>query len=64
MIDNVKVIRDRLKIAQDRQKSYADNLRRFGISGGGSGIYEDITLERGVAIRKEREVKSPLYGTL
>ena len=26
--DNVMVIRDRLKIAQDRQKSYADNRRR------------------------------------
>ena len=26
--NNVKVIRDRLKIAQDRQKSYADNRRR------------------------------------
>ena len=49
--DNVKVIKDRLK-------------ERFGISGGGSGIYEDITLERGVTIRKEREVKSRLYGTL
>ena len=28
MIDNVKVIRDRLKIAQDRQKSYANNRMR------------------------------------
>ena len=27
-IDNVKVIRDKLKIAQDRQKSYADNRMR------------------------------------
>ena len=27
-IDNVKVFRDRLKIAQDRHKSYADNQRR------------------------------------
>ena len=26
--DKVKVIRERLKIAQDRQKSYADNRRR------------------------------------
>ena len=26
--DKVKVIRDRLKIAQNRQKSYADNRRR------------------------------------
>ena len=26
--DNVKVIRGRLKIAQDRQKSYVDNRRR------------------------------------
>ena len=34
---------------------------RFGISSGGSGISKDITLERGVAIRKDREVKSPLY---
>ena len=28
MIDNVKVIRDRLKIAKYRQKSYVDNRRR------------------------------------
>ena len=28
MTNNVKVIRDRLKIAQDGQKSYADNRRR------------------------------------
>ena len=34
-----------------------------GILGGESGISEDITLKRGVTIRKEREVKSPLYGT-
>ena len=26
--DKIKAIRDRLKIAQDRQKSYADNRRR------------------------------------
>ena len=26
--DKIKVIRDRLKISQDRQKSYADNRRR------------------------------------
>ena len=26
--DKIKVIRDRLKIAQDRQKSYENNLRR------------------------------------
>ena len=26
--DKIKVIRDRMKIAQDRQKSYANNHRR------------------------------------
>ena len=26
--DKIKVIRNRLKISQDRQKSYADNRRR------------------------------------
>ena len=64
MIDNVKVIRDRLKIAQDRQESYADNRMRDLEFQVGIRYFRGITLERGVAIQKEREVKSPLYGTL
>ena len=60
--DNVKVIKDRLKIAQDRHKSYDDNRRRDLEFQVGDQVF--MRISRGVAIRKEREVKSPLYGTL
>ena len=45
--EKVKVVRDNLKIARDRQKSYANNRRRglqFEI--GDQVFFEDFTLER------------------
>ena len=63
--NNVKVIRDRLKIAQDRQKRYADNRMRDLEFQVGDQVFLRISPWKGVLqFQKEREVKSPLYGTL
>ena len=42
--EKVKVVRDNLKIARDRQKSYVDNR-----------LFEDFTLERRVEIWEKRQ---------
>ena len=43
-IEKIKVIQDRLNIAQDQQKSYADvNKRKLGFLGRRLGILENIT---------------------
>ena len=54
--EKVNMIRERLKIARDRQKSYADNRRRdlqFEI--GDQVFFKDFTLERCVEIWETRQ---------
>ena len=53
--EKVKVVRDNLKIARDRQRSYADNRRRdlqFEI--GDQVFFEDFPLEWCFEIREAR----------
>ena len=45
----MKMIRERLKVAIDRQKSYADMKRK--------GVFESIALEEGNEIREKRKVE-------
>ena len=61
MIDNVKVIRDRLKIAQDRQKSYADNLRRDLEFQVGDQVFMRISPWKGVLRFGKKGKLSPHY---
>ena len=61
----VKVVRDNLKIARDRQKSYVDNRRRdlqFEI--GDRVFFEDFPLERCFEIWETRQAQSKIYRTL
>ena len=58
-MEKVKLIRDRLKTTQSRQKSYADVRRRelqFQVDD--SVFIKSLTYERGDEIRKEREAQS------
>ena len=59
--DKIKVIRDRLKISQDRHKSYADNRRRdleFEI---GDMVFLRISPWKGVLRFGKRGKLSPRY---
>ena len=63
--EKVKGVRDNLKIARDRQKSYADNRRRdiqFEI--GDLVFFEDFPLERCFEIWETRQPQSKIYRTL
>ena len=60
-IDNVKVIRDRLKIAQDRQKSYANNRRRDLEFQVGDQVFMRISPWKGVLRFGKKGKLSPLY---
>ena len=56
--ENVKMIRERLKVATDRQKSYADMQRkdiRYEI--GEKNIFESIALEEGDEIWEKGQVE-------
>ena len=58
-IDKVKVIQSRLKVAQDRQKSYADNWRKdIEFEVGYWVFFKVISLERCGTFWKVRKVKS------
>ena len=63
--EKVKVVRDDLKIARDRQKSYADNRRRdlqFEI--GDRVFFKDFPLELCFEIWEARQAQSKIYRTL
>ena len=60
-IDNVKVIRDRLKIAQDRQKSYVDNRRRDLEFQVGDQVFLRISPWKGVLRFRKKGKLSPHY---
>ena len=56
--ENVKMIRERLKITNDRQKSYADMKRkdiRYEI--GEKNVFESIALEEGDKIWEKGQVE-------
>ena len=57
--DKIKVIRDRLKIAQDRQKSYANNRRRDLEFEVGDMVFLRISLWKGVLRFGKRGKLSP-----
>ena len=59
--DKIKVIRDRLKIAQDRQKSYADNRRRDLKFEVGDMVFLRISPWKGVLRFGKRGKLSPRY---
>ena len=59
--DNVKVIRDRLKIAQDQQKSYADNRMRDLEFQVGDQVYLRISPWKGVLLFGKKGKLSPRY---
>ena len=46
--ENVKLIRDRLKVAQSRQKSYADTKRKEVVYETGDRAYLRVSSLRGV----------------
>ena len=59
----MKVVRDNLKTARDRQKSYADNRHRdlqFEI---GDRVFLKISPWKGV-LREKRQAQSKIYKTL
>ena len=59
--DNCKVIRDRLKRAQDRQKSYADNQRRDLEFQVGDQVFLRISPWKGVLRFGKKGKLSPRY---
>ena len=59
--DKIKVIRDRLKIAQDRQKGYADNRRRDLEFEVGDMVFLRISPWKGVLRFGKRGKLSPRY---
>ena len=59
--DNVKVIRERLKIAQDQQKSYADNRRRDLKCEVGDLVFLRISPWKGVLRFRKKGKLSPRY---
>ena len=59
--DNVKVIRDRLKIAQDRHNSYADNRMRDLEFQVGDQIFMRISPWKGVLRFGKKGKLSPRY---
>ena len=59
--NNVKVIRDRLKIAQDRQKSYADNRMRDLKFQVGDQVFMRISPWKGVLRFEKKGKLSPRY---
>ena len=59
--DNVKVIKNRLKIAQDRQKSYADNRRRDLGFQVGDHVFMRISPWKGVLQFGKKGKLSPRY---
>ena len=63
--EKVKVVRDNLKIARDRQRSYADNRCRdlqFEIVT--RVFFEDFPLEGCFEIWEARQAQSKIYRTL
>ena len=59
--DKIKVIRDRLKITQDRQKSYANNRRRDLVFEVGDMVFLRISPWKGVLRFGKRGKLSPRY---
>ena len=59
--DKIKVIRDRLKIAQDQQKSYANNRRRDLEFEVGDMVFLRISPWKGVLRFGKRGKLSPQY---
>ena len=63
--EKVKVVRDNLEIARDRQRSYADNRRRdLQFPDRRSGLFEDFPLEECFEIWEARQAQSEIYRTL
>ncbi|KAJ9566027.1 hypothetical protein OSB04_001993 [Centaurea solstitialis] len=54
--DKIKMVQEKLKVARDRQKSYADNRRKT------LEFQVGITMERANKIRKERETEPRFVG--
>ena len=61
--EKVKVVRDNLKTARDRQKSYVDNRRR-DLQFEKPGLFEDFPFEGCFEIWKARQAQSEIYRTL
>ena len=60
-VDKVKLIRDRMRTAQSRQKSYADNKRReleFNVS---DHVFLKVSLLKGVMRFGKKRKLSPRY---
>ena len=60
-IENIQLIRDRLKEAQDRQKSYADFKREPIEYNVGDKVFLKISPWKGVLRFEKREKLSPRY---
>ena len=59
--DKINVIREKLKIARDRQKSYADNLRRNLEFKVGDRVFLRVSLWKGILRFGKRGKLSPRY---
>jgi hypothetical protein len=59
----VRMIRDNLKIAQSRQKSYADTRRRELIFEVGDYVYLKVSPMRSEKVQHEREIGTKVYWT-
>lgn len=60
-VDKIKVVRDRLKIAQSRQKSYADKRRRDLEFAVGDWVFLRVSPWKGVMRFKKKGKLSPRY---
>jgi len=63
--DKVRIIRERMKEAQDRQKSYEDNRRRsLEFQVGGQSIFKNDTLEGHYSLQNKRKASSRIHEPL
>ncbi|OMP01489.1 Retrotransposon gag protein [Corchorus capsularis] len=61
MVENVKMIRDRLKVVQDRQKSYADHRRRDLEFEVGDAVFLKVSPWKGVILFRKGGKLAPRY---
>ena len=60
-VEKIKIIRDRLKVTQDRQKSYADNWRRNLEFEVGNYVFLKVSPWKGVVRFRKSGKLAPRY---
>jgi hypothetical protein len=62
--ENIKMVRENLKIAQSRQRSYADTRRRAEFQSQRFCLSESIADQRSQKIRSQRQASASLYWSV